>query len=62
MIVPLYEAKALFANIDNIVLANTAFLADLEAMFLAGEGESRVGDVCVHHVSRSKGFPLPDER
>ena len=49
-IIPLYEAKALFANIDNIIPASAAFSHDLEAMFAAGAGPSTVGDVCLKHV------------
>lgn len=61
MILPLYEAKQLFANIDNIVAANTAFSVDLEEMFHAGDAELWVGDICLKHVSglpRENGFPL----
>jgi len=50
-IIPLYEAKTLFCNIDAIVPAAAVFLADLEAMFDAGMGSSTVGDVCLRHVS-----------
>lgn len=50
-IIPLYEAKTLFCNIDAIVPAAAVFLADLEAMFDAGTGPTSVGDVCVRHVS-----------
>jgi len=50
MILPLYEAKFLFANIDNILPANTAFLVDLENILRASEGEPRVGEICLKHV------------
>lgn len=50
MILPLYEAKALFANIDNIVSGSAAFYVDLEELCHAGEAESRIGDVCLKHV------------
>lgn len=49
-IIPLYEAKNLFANIDLIVPASQAFLADLEAMWASEQGETTVGDVCLRHV------------
>jgi hypothetical protein len=49
-IIPLYEAKNLFANIDQIVPASHAFLADLEAMWASEQGEGTVGDVCLRHV------------
>ena len=50
MILPLYEAKTLFANIDAIVPANTAFLFDLEQMARSGEGRPWIGDICLKHV------------
>jgi hypothetical protein len=49
-IIPLYEAKNLFANIDLIVPASHAFLADLEVMWASEQGEATVGDVCLRHV------------
>jgi len=52
-IIPLYEAKTLFCNIDVIVSAAALFLADLEAMFSTGAGPATVGDVCIRHVSPS---------
>lgn len=50
-IIPLYEAKTLFTNIDAIVPAAAVFLADLEAMYTSGHGAATVGDVCLRHVS-----------
>lgn len=49
-IIPLYEAKNLFSNIDQVVNASAAFLSDLEAMANAGEIYS-VADICLRHVS-----------
>lgn len=50
-IIPLYEAKNLFANIDQVVPASMSFLADLENMWDNGRGIDMVGDVCLKHVS-----------
>jgi hypothetical protein len=49
-IIPPYEAKTLFTNIDAIVPAAAVFLADLEAMYNSGQGAATVGDVCLRHV------------
>ena len=51
-LIPLYEANTLFANIDQILQVNEAFLNDLERM-LAPNGERMVGgvgDVALKHV------------
>ncbi len=48
----MYEAKALFANIDNIVPASIAFSQDLDEMFNARTGPDTVGDICLRHVSK----------
>lgn len=51
-LIPLYEANTLFANIDQILQVNEAFLHDLERM-LAPNGERMVGgvgDVALKHV------------
>jgi hypothetical protein len=51
-LIPLYEANTLFANIDQILQVNEAFLTDLERM-LAPNGERMVGgvgDVALKHV------------
>ncbi len=50
-IIPLYEAKNLFANVDEIVTASSAFLSDLEEIWAAGLGSQAVGEVCLRHVS-----------
>ncbi|KAH9947218.1 hypothetical protein B0H21DRAFT_740140 [Amylocystis lapponica] len=53
-ILPLYEAKTLFGNIDNLLPVNEAFLADLEKMETPrGPG---VGDVALKHFKMLKGF------
>lgn len=51
-IIPAYEANTLFGNIDALVPANEAFLADLERM-IAPNGKRTVGgigDVTRKHV------------
>ncbi|KAG9050452.1 hypothetical protein FS837_005257 [Tulasnella sp. UAMH 9824] len=57
-ILPLYEAKTLFGNIDAILPANEAFLADLEQM-MTPEGPSTVGgvgDVALRHIRDLRAF------
>lgn len=54
-IIPLYEAKTLFANIDAIVPAAVAFLSDLESMSARGW---TVGDVSLRHVSFNSGIMI----
>lgn len=57
-IIPSYEAKTLFGNIDNLVPVNEAFLADLDAM-MASNGDGAVGgigDICLKHFKELKGF------
>lgn len=51
-IIPAYEAKNLFANIDQVVVASAAFLVDLEQAWAAGYGPEVVGDICLRHVRR----------
>jgi protein ECT2 len=57
-IIPLYEAKTLFGNIDQLLPVNEAFLADLEAMGEPyGQGSAGgVGDVCLKHFKELRGF------
>lgn len=50
-ILPAYEAKTLFGNIDTILPANEAFLVDLEEMLSGNSAVGGVGDVCLKHVS-----------
>ncbi|KAJ7068443.1 RhoGEF domain-containing protein [Mycena amicta] len=57
-IIPAYEAKTLFGNVDNLLPVNEAFLADLETM-LAPNGERMVGgvgDVALRHFKELRGF------
>ncbi|WRT68909.1 uncharacterized protein IL334_005891 [Kwoniella shivajii] len=39
-LIPPYEAKAMFANIEAIVPASAAFLTDLDAMFQSGQADN----------------------
>ncbi|KAF7355459.1 DH domain-containing protein [Mycena sanguinolenta] len=57
-IIPAYEAKTLFGNVDNLLPVNEAFLADLEKM-LAPNGAKvvgGVGDVALRHFKELRGF------
>ncbi|KAH7914399.1 hypothetical protein BJ138DRAFT_1143943 [Hygrophoropsis aurantiaca] len=57
-ILPPYEAKTLFGNIDNLLPVNEAFLVDLEKMMEPGEGTRLVGigDVALRHFKDLRGF------
>ncbi|KAF9226615.1 hypothetical protein BS17DRAFT_775896 [Gyrodon lividus] len=57
-ILPAYEAKTLFGNIDNLLPVNEAFLVDLEKM-VAQNGSRNVGgigDVALRHFKDLRGF------
>ncbi|KAH0839928.1 hypothetical protein J3R83DRAFT_882 [Lanmaoa asiatica] len=54
-ILPPYEAKTLFGNIDNLLPVNEAFLADLEKM-IAPNGSRNIGDVALRHFRDLRGF------
>jgi protein ECT2 len=57
-ILPAYEAKTLFGNIDNLLPVNEAFLLDLEKM-VAPSGHKTVGgvgDVALRHFKDLRGF------
>ncbi|KAF7352650.1 DH domain-containing protein [Mycena venus] len=57
-IIPAYEAKTLFGNVDNLLPVNEAFLTDLEKM-LAPNGAKvvgGVGDVALRHFKELRGF------
>ena len=57
-IIPSYEAKILFGNVDNLLPVNEAFLIDLEKM-LAPNGVNvvgGVGDVALRHFKELRGF------
>ncbi|KAJ3525962.1 hypothetical protein NM688_g8322 [Phlebia brevispora] len=58
LIIPPYEAKVLFGNIDQLLPVNEAFLEDLETM-LVPDGQQLVGgvgDVALKHFKDLKGF------
>lgn len=57
-IIPPYEAKTLFGNIDQILPVNQAFLEDLELMMLPDGPETvgGIGDVALKHFKQLKGF------
>ncbi|KAI6152177.1 hypothetical protein BKA82DRAFT_4108101 [Pisolithus tinctorius] len=57
-ILPPYEAKTLFGNIDNLLPVNEAFLADLEKMMEADGPRTvgGVGDVALRHFKELRGF------
>jgi protein ECT2 len=53
MVIPLYDAKTLFGNLDAIVASAVVFLADIENIDLSGRVRDRgLGDVCLRHVSK----------
>ncbi|KAF5388006.1 hypothetical protein D9615_000543 [Tricholomella constricta] len=57
-IIPAYEAKTLFGNVDNLLPVNEAFLTDLEKM-MAPNGLKTVGgvgDVALRHFKDLRGF------
>ncbi|KAF9534699.1 hypothetical protein CPB83DRAFT_780431 [Crepidotus variabilis] len=59
-IIPAYEAKTLFGNIDNLLPVNEAFLTDLERM-MGPNGHQMVGgvgDVALKHFKELRGFEL----
>ncbi|WVQ81448.1 hypothetical protein IAT38_003572 [Cryptococcus sp. DSM 104549] len=55
-LIPPYEAKAMFANIEAILPASVAFLSDLEGMLSSGRPEELVGDVCLKHFKTLRTF------
>lgn len=57
-IIPAYEAKTLFGNLDNLLPVNEAFLADLEQMMVSNGTRTvvGVGDVALRHFKESRGF------
>lgn len=63
-IIPAYQANTLFGNIDSLIPANEAFLADLERMITPGSHRSvgGIGDVTRKHVrnqsSKNPNLPL----
>ncbi|KAF8663361.1 hypothetical protein AX16_000937 [Volvariella volvacea WC 439] len=59
-IIPAYEAKTLFGNIDNLIPVNEAFLTDLEKMSAPNGPRAigGVGDVTLKHFKELRGFEL----
>jgi len=57
-ILPAYEAKTLFGNVDSLLPVNEAFLADLEKMVAADGFQTvgHVGDVVLRHFKDLRGF------
>lgn len=57
-IIPAYEAKTLFGNIDNLLPINEAFLTDLEKMMAPNGAKTvgGVGDVALKHFKELRGF------
>ena len=57
-ILPAYEAKTLFGNVDNLLPINEAFLADLEIMVTANGPKTvgGIGDVALRHFKELRGF------
>lgn len=51
-LLPAYEAKTLFGNIDIVLVTNQSFLYDLERMLAPGGNQvvGGIGDVCLKHV------------
>lgn len=58
VIIPAYEAKTLFGNIDNLLPVNEAFLMDLERMIVPNGPQTvgGVGDVALKHFKDLRGF------
>ncbi|KAK2466062.1 hypothetical protein APHAL10511_001704 [Amanita phalloides] len=57
-ILPTYEAKTLFGNIDNLLPINEAFLTDLEKMMTSHGPKTMggIGDVALRHFKELRGF------
>ncbi|KAJ7781077.1 RhoGEF domain-containing protein [Mycena metata] len=57
-IIPAYEAKTLFGNVDNLLPVNEAFLTDLEKMMAPNGAQmvGGVGDVALRHFKDLRGF------
>lgn len=57
-ILPPYEAKILFGNIDNLLPVNEAFLTDLEKMMTPNGPKTvgGIGDVALLHFKEFRGF------
>jgi hypothetical protein len=57
MIIPVYEAKALFANIDQVCTAAVTFMMDLDKAT-----PSNVAEICLKHVGHQSGSRLTAAR
>ncbi|GJJ07089.1 hypothetical protein Clacol_001288 [Clathrus columnatus] len=57
-LLPAYEAKTLFGNIDNILVVNQLFLEDLEKMITPNGHQTvgGIGDVCLKHFRDLRAF------
>lgn len=57
-IIPSYEAKTLFGNVDSLLPVNEAFLTDLEKMMAPNGARTvgGVGDVALRHFKELRGF------
>lgn len=57
-IIPPYEAKTLFGNIDQLLPVNEAFMEDLEKMMLPDGPHTvgGIGDVALKHFKEYRGF------
>ncbi|KAL1747651.1 hypothetical protein HDZ31DRAFT_60984 [Schizophyllum fasciatum] len=59
-LLPAYEAKVLFGNVDSLIPVNEAFLTDLEKMSAPNGPKTvgGVGDVALRHFRDLRGFEL----
>ncbi|TRM67640.1 hypothetical protein BD626DRAFT_394072 [Schizophyllum amplum] len=59
-LLPAYEAKVLFGNVDSLIPVNEAFLTDLEKMMAPNGAKTvgGVGDVALRHFKELRGFEL----
>jgi protein ECT2 len=57
-ILPAYEAKVLFGNIDQLLLVNEAFLTDLERMAAPNGARHMggIGDIALKHFKELRAF------
>lgn len=61
MIIPVYDAKVMFANIDAVVEAAENFSKDLQEVDISGRVKNRnIGDICLLHVSLCKVYQCHD--
>ncbi|KAI0787216.1 hypothetical protein BC629DRAFT_1440376 [Irpex lacteus] len=61
-LIPPYEAKVIFGNIDALVPVNEAFLADLERCSSRRPGVGGIGDVALTHFRTDAGSTTMFER